>query len=134
AGRRPGWRKPSAAAARGTRSSRVGERAAAGGGAASVALARVELAQPRQDVELLQQRLRHGGEVGLAAHAVEVRHQLAARALHRVVAVLAEDAVGLEVLEVPDELFTVEVGQRTPFVGVHATSRGSLLTIKIAQG
>ena len=40
-----------------------------GGRAGLVALARVELAQPRQHVELLQQRLRHRGEVRLAADA-----------------------------------------------------------------
>src|SRR5258706_43790 len=104
----------------------AGPSAAGGNAWVSVALARVQLAQPGEDVELLQQGLGHGGEVVLAADAVEIRHQLRAGLLHRVLAVVAEDAVGLEVLDVAQELFTIEVGQCTALIGVQATSRRSL--------
>jgi hypothetical protein len=73
-----------------------------------VALARIQLAQVREGVEVAEEGLGDGGEVGTAADVVEVGHELATDAVDSGVASVQE-AVGFEELQVSRELFTIEV-------------------------
>jgi hypothetical protein len=80
-----------------------------------VALARIQLAQVREGVEVAEEGLGDGGEVGAAADVVEVGHELATNAIDPGVAG-AQEAVGFEELQVSRELFTVEIREGLAFV------------------
>src|SRR6185503_3050818 len=68
----------------------------------SVRAPRVERAQPRERLEVLEEGLGDGGELVAPAEQVQVGHELAANAAHRLV-VLVDDAAHLEVGEVTKE-------------------------------
>src|SRR5688572_22966435 len=87
----------------------------------SVPLARVELAQPRERVEVLEKGFGDGGEVRPPADAVEVGHDLVAGPTHEV----GLHPVELQVLEMPQELFAVEVGKGTAHLGVYCEFLGA---------
>src|SRR5262249_36130301 len=75
--------------------------------------ARIELGEPRQGVEALQQGLGHCGEVGSPADLLEVRHEPTAGAVQELALPLVKQAAGFELLEVPQELLAIEIGEAT---------------------
>jgi hypothetical protein len=74
-------------------------------------------AQAGDGVEVLEECLRDDEEAVTATHVVEVRHQLAAGILPG-----AEEADGLEMIEVPEKLFTVEAREGAALLRIHPTS------------
>ncbi len=69
----------------------------------------VQLAQASQGVEVLKEGLREGRKIGAAADLIELREELPRGAVHSRAVVLVDQAVGLHVLEMSQELFAVEV-------------------------
>jgi hypothetical protein len=84
-------------------------------------LAGRDLAEVCEGVEVLEQRLGDGGEVGAPADAIEVGDQVATGAIQ--VAGALEPA-GLQVLEMPLELFTVELREGSLLLRVQIASEG----------
>jgi hypothetical protein len=75
-----------------------------------------------EGVEVAEEGLGHGGEVGAATHVIEVAHQLAADPIDS--GVTARQAARLEKLQVSQKLFAVEIREGLTFVWIHGTSEG----------
>jgi hypothetical protein len=75
-----------------------------------------------QDVEPLQKRLGNGWKLLTPTDLVEAGHQPVAVASGLSTARVVEDSARLEMSEVPEELFAVEIGERPDLVGIHLAS------------
>jgi hypothetical protein len=89
----------------------------------------VAFAEASQDVELLEESLGDCGELRTATHAVQVLHDLAVRAAHGFSTRTRDEIV--ELLELPEKLFPVEVRQSPTPVRIHGTPfrRASITTL-----
>jgi hypothetical protein len=81
-----------------------------------------DLTQAGQHVEALQQGLGQGRELRAAAQAVDVTEHALAGPTDFVGAMRFEATVELELVEVPEELFAIEVRQGAPSARVQAAS------------
>jgi hypothetical protein len=86
-------------------------------------LAEVQPAQMGEGVEVLEEGLGDGGEVGAPTDVVQVGDQLAADSIDPGVAGVQEP-VGFEELQVSRELFTIEIREGLALVFFHSTSAG----------
>jgi hypothetical protein len=76
-----------------------------------------------QRLEILEEQLRQGGELGSPADVIEIRHEPPIGAVDNLPAPVLENAAGLEHHEVPEELFAIEVRQSPSLLRVQATSK-----------
>jgi hypothetical protein len=82
----------------------------------------IELAQVREDVELLEERFGDDREIVAAANVLEVVHDPAVGPSNGFAIHVRNDAGGLEALKVSNELLSVEVRDRPTLVRVHGAS------------
>ena len=92
-------------------------------------LARVRRAQPRQRLEALKEALGHRGKIGVPTDPVEILREPAAGAVDRSAIRVAHDPVGLEMLQVPLELFAIEVRKGSPLLRIQGTPGVALLKL-----
>jgi hypothetical protein len=92
----------------------------------SVPLAGRKRAEVGQDVESLQERLGDRRELLTPADIVQTGHEPVAVAADVPWARVAQDSARLEVCEVSEELFSVEVGERPDLLGIHLASAPKL--------
>jgi hypothetical protein len=84
-------------------------------------LAGGDLAEAREGVEILEQGLGDGGEVGAPTDTVQVGDQLATGPIQMSGAL---EPAGLQVLEMPQELFAVELREGSLLLRVQIASEG----------
>jgi hypothetical protein len=75
-----------------------------------------------QGVESLEERLGNGGKLLVPADVIQARHQPVAIAADVPTARAVQDSARLEVSDVSEELFSVEVGERPDLVRIHLAS------------
>ena len=87
----------------------------------------VESAQVGENFEVLEQRLRHGREVVLAADTFEIGFELLVGEANGVAVALAEGSADSDVVQMPQELFAIEVGQCPSPLRIHWNESPPLL-------
>jgi hypothetical protein len=86
-----------------------------------MALAQVQLAQMGEGVEVAEEGLGDGGEVGAPTDVIEVGDQLATDPIDARMA-RAQEPVRFEKLQMSRELFTIEIREGLAFVWIHRAS------------
>jgi len=84
--------------------------------------ARIGAGQAGEGLEALEEAFGQGREARAIANVVEARHDQMTRPIDGRPIAVVEDAAGLEVLDMPQELLAEEVRKGLPFLGIHRAS------------
>jgi hypothetical protein len=82
-------------------------------------LPRLYLAQTCQRIEVLQEDLGQGGEVGAPAEAVKAFEETLVSGIEVAARTVPEQTLGGEMIDVPHELFSVEIAQGALSLRIH---------------